>query len=200
MSVFPIFRDTSNIVQKLGEIAMATPNVPVEKEPQEHRSQALSILFTGILIGIGIAGFVDETLFHQLLQWHTFYWATDEHGRVLSDGFFHLFSTLLLLWGLVRVWQGRAHWRDTSGPLLVAGILMGAGGFNFYDGIIQHALLHFHLVNEHVCDIRITHGDNSLANCPQDIPYEIAWDIIGFTVLALGFLLWRRTRRVLQHD
>jgi len=54
------------------------------------------LLRTGILLGIGIAGFVDEALFHQLLQWHTFYWATDQHGRILSDGLFHIASTLAL--------------------------------------------------------------------------------------------------------
>jgi len=180
---------------------MATQNTRIERASQESqtsRQQARSVLFTGILIGIGIAGFVDETLFHQLLQWHTFYWATNEHGRILSDGFFHLFSTLLLLWGLLRVWQGRAGWSDASGPLLVAGILMGAGGFNVYDGIVQHAIFHFHLVNEHVCDRGVTHSNNSLANCPQDIPYEIVWDSVGFIVLAIGFLLWRCNRRMWQ--
>jgi len=178
---------------------MTPPNAPGEREsqePQTHRSQTRSVLFTGILIGIGVAGFVDETLFHQLLQWHSFYWATDEHGRVLSDGFFHRFSTLLLLWGLLRVWKGRARWVEASSPLLVAGILMGAGGFNFYDGIVQHAILHLHLVNERVCAIGVTHGNNSLANCPQDVPYEIVWYSVGFLVLAVGVLLWRRDRRL----
>lgn len=178
---------------------MATNNPDIQREAQTVRKQARSILFTGVLIGIGIAGFLDETLFHQLLQWHTFYWATDQHGRILSDGLFHLFSTLLLLWGLLRVWQGRALWRDASGPLIVAGILMGAGGFNFYDGIVQHAILHLHLVNEHVCNLSVTHGDNTLANCPQDIPYEIAWDIIGFVILATGFFLWRRNKGAFQN-
>jgi len=47
-------------------------------------------------LGISIAGFVDESIFHQLLQWHSFYWAaTDEQGRILSDGLFHIDSTLL---------------------------------------------------------------------------------------------------------
>jgi uncharacterized membrane protein len=180
---------------------MATHNTRDEgelQEPQMSREQARSVLFTGILIGIGIAGFLDETIFHQLLQWHAFYWSTDEHGRILSDGLFHIFSTLLLLWGLFRVWQGRRRWMEVSGPLIVAGILIGAGGFNFYDGIIQHAILHLHLVNEHVCNVSVTHGNNSLANCPQDIPYEIVWDIIGFIVLATGFLFWRRNMRALR--
>ncbi len=55
---------------------MATPNTRVEsesQEPQTSRRLTRSVLFTGILIGIGIAGFLDETLFHQLLQWHAFY-------------------------------------------------------------------------------------------------------------------------------
>jgi uncharacterized membrane protein len=165
------------------------------QEPEMSPQQVRSVLFTGVLIGIGIAGFLDETIFHQLLQWHTFYWATDQHGRILSDGLFHLFSTLLLLWGLLRVWRGRAGWRATSGSIMIAGILMGAGGFNLYDGIIQHAILHFHLVNEHVCPLHITHGNNTLANCPQDIPYEVVWDLVAFIILATGFLFWREQRR-----
>ena len=180
---------------------METQNTPSERvvqEPQMSRQQIRSVLFTGILIGIGIIGFVDETLFHQLLQWHAFYWATDEHGRILSDGLFHLFSTFLLLWGLLRVWRGRASWTQGSAPIIIAGILMGAGGFNCYDGIIQHAILHLHLVNEHVCNIAVTHGNNSLANCPQDIPYEIVWDSVGFIILATGFWFWRRNIRALQ--
>jgi hypothetical protein len=46
-----------------------------------------------------------------------------------------------------------------------AGILMGAGGFNFYDGVIQHAILHFHLVNEHVCERKeLVKGEGELSN------------------------------------
>lgn len=77
---------------------------------------------------------------------------------------------------------------------MTAAILMGAGGFNFYDGIIQHAILHLHLVNEYVCNLAITHG-----NCPQDIPYEIVWDILGFALLAAGYLLWRHNSHALRN-
>jgi len=65
-----------------------------------------SPLLTGVLLGIGIIGFLDEAVFHQLLQWHAFYWATDSHGRILSDGLFHVFSTLVLLGGTFRLWFG----------------------------------------------------------------------------------------------
>lgn len=49
---------------------MATHNQDVVAEvrdPQTSRRQARSALFTGILIGIDIVGFLDETIFHQLL-------------------------------------------------------------------------------------------------------------------------------------
>src|SRR5947209_269972 len=114
---------------------------------QEHARSTRSLLLTGILLGIGIIGFLDEAIFHQLLQWHTFYWNTNSQGRILSDGLFHIFSTLLLLWGTFRLWHGYSSGIPFDGRLLFAGILIGAGAFNLYDGIVQHALLHLHLVN-----------------------------------------------------
>ena len=76
-----------------------------------HAGSRLGLaIVTGVLLGIGIAGFIDESLFHQLLQWHNFYWATDERGRILSDGLFHVGSTLVLLWGVWRLWRDRASW------------------------------------------------------------------------------------------
>ena len=166
------------------------------KQKQQNRST----LFTGILIGIGIIGFLDETIFHQILQWHTFYWQTDSFGRILSDGLFHVFSTLLLLWGTFRIWRGRANGTLSSQNILIAGILIGAGGFNFYDGIIQHAILHLHLVNELVCATSASRADTILGVCRNDVPYEVAWDLIGFVILAIGFVLWRRETRITQLD
>ncbi len=152
------------------------------------RSRRGSPLFTGILIGIGIVGFLDEAIFHQLLQWHNFYWNTDQHGRILSDGLFHVLSTLLLIWGTLRLWFGTI---PTPG-LFLAGILIGAGGFNAYDGIVQHLLLHLHLVNEKVCPTP-ERGTNSILTCRADVPYEIAWIAIGTLVLIVGLYLWRRS-------
>lgn len=153
------------------------------------RARSGSPIVTGILLGIGIAGFIDESVFHQLLQWHNFYWATDPHGRIVSDGLFHVVSTLVLLWGTLRLWFDAAQ----PGRALLAGILMGAGGFNGYDGIVQHVLLHLHLVNEHVCAIPDSVA-NSIGTCPADIPYEIVWITVALLVFLAGFLLRRRTR------
>jgi len=32
-----------------------------------------SVLVTGLALGVGIIGFLDEAVFHQILQWHTFF-------------------------------------------------------------------------------------------------------------------------------
>ncbi|MCA1668528.1 MAG: DUF2243 domain-containing protein [Thermomicrobia bacterium] len=114
------------------------------------------------------------------------YWNTDQHGRILSDGFFHLFSTLVLLAGTFRLWSGTV--RDPR--RLLAGILIGAGGFNAYDGIVQHVIFHLHLVNERVCPV--PERGNSLASCRADIPFEVAWIALGLLILGAGIVLWRR--------
>jgi uncharacterized membrane protein len=74
---------------------------------------------------------------------------------------------------------------------ILGGILLGAGGFNTYDGIVQHVILHFHLVDEHVCTIP-TDPNNSILNCRADIPYEIVWILVGVLILGAGVALTRR--------
>ncbi len=113
-------------------------------------------------------------------------WNTDQRGRILSDGLFHVVSTLLLIGGALRLWFGTVPHRRR----FLAGILIGAGGFNAYDGIVQHVLLHLHLVDERVCPTP-ERGTNSVLTCRADIPFEIAWIAIGALVLVAGLILWR---------
>jgi uncharacterized membrane protein len=159
------------------------------KLTRAHRRK--SVLITGTLLGIGIIGFVDEAILHQLLQWHTFYWATSEYGRVLSDGFFHIFTMVVLLWGVYRLWETSRVGPSGTRAELAAAILIGAGGFNTFDGIVDHLVLHVHLVNERVCSVVDT--NNSIGTCPQDIPYEVAFTSIGLALLLAGGVCWRRS-------
>lgn len=145
---------------------------------------------TGVLLGIGIAGFIDESVFHQLLQWHNFYWATDQGGRILSDGIFHVVSTLILLWGALRLWRDRASAAPLRSRAILGGILIGAGGFNTYDGVVQHVMLHLHLVNERVCSVPLD-PNNSILSCRADIPYEVAWIVVGGAILFAGIVVAR---------
>ena len=58
-----------------------------------NRSSYLSRnIWSGALFGIGLAAFVDEVIFHQLLRWHHFYDKSTTDIGLISDGLFHAFS------------------------------------------------------------------------------------------------------------
>ena len=147
-----------------------------------------SVLLTGIILGVGVIGALDEAIFHQVLQWHTLLWTDDEHQRILSDGVFHLIALALLVYGAVRLWQTSSILQGRR-DALIAATLIGAGAFNLYDGLVQHGLLHLHLVNEYVCANPT--ANNSLASCPSDVPYELAWLAVATGLLLLGVFRWR---------
>jgi uncharacterized membrane protein len=143
----------------------------------EPRGQGL--LWPGVLVGIGLAGTLDEVVLHQLLGWHHFYDRSTPTAGLVSDGLFHLFSTTLLVIGVIQLVERR---RTSPDPprLALAGILLGAGGFNLYDGTIQHKLLALHQVR---------------ANAPNNLPYDLAFLAIAAAVFAVGAVLFRRTRQ-----
>ena len=72
------------------------------------------------------------------------------------------------------------RWPTARGPLrqAAAGILLGAGGFNLYDGTIQHKLLGLHQVR---------------AGAPNNLPYDLVFIAIAAVVLLAGLLLLRAT-------
>ena len=167
------------------------PIVPTQAAGSGHGAAGQpSVVLTGLLLGIGSIGAIDEAVFHQILQWHTLYWGTDQHGRILSDGVFHLLSAAVLVWGALRVWRTPQDWLRTRREALLAATLIGAGGFNLYDGLVQHLLLHLHLVNEFVCPS--PQANNSVATCPADAAFEVAWLVVAVALLIAGILWWRR--------
>jgi uncharacterized membrane protein len=137
-----------------------------------------SLLWPAVLVGIGVAGSLDEIVLHQLLRWHHFYDRGSQAAGLIADGIFHLGSTAALAVGLVLLVQ---RWRTGPGPLRqsAAGILLGAGGFNLYDGIIQHKLLGLHQVR---------------AGAPNNLPYDLVFIGLATVVLVAGLLLLRLGR------
>jgi uncharacterized membrane protein len=134
-----------------------------------------SLLWPAVLVGIGVAGSLDEIVLHQLLRWHHFYDQGSQAAGLIADGIFHLGSTAALVVGLVLLVQ---RWRAGRGPLRqsVAGILLGAGGFNLYDGIVQHKLLGLHQVR---------------AGASNNLPYDVVFIGTAAVVLLGGLLLLR---------
>ena len=143
------------------------------------RADRPSLLWPGILVGIGLAGTLDEVVLHQLLAWHHFYDRSTPTAGLVSDGIFHLFSTAVLVIGLIQLVERR---RTTADPprVALAGILLGAGGFNLYDGIVQHKLLRLHQVREGV---------------PNNLPYDLAFLALAAAAVLAGALLLRHARQ-----
>ena len=144
------------------------------------RPDGPSLLWPGVLVGIGIAGTLDEVVLHQLLAWHHFYDRSTSAVGLVSDGLFHILSTAVLVIGVIQLVERR---RTSPDPprLALAGILLGAGGFNLYDGTIQHKLLGLHQVREGV---------------PNNLPYDLAFLTIAAAAAVLaGALLLRQARQ-----
>ena len=147
--------------------------------PQDRpRSDRRRLLLSGLLLGLGAAGAVDEIVFHQLLHWHHFYDRSTPAAGLVSDGLFHAFSwfatvAALFLFADLRRRQVFAprHWW--------AGLLLGAGGFQLYDGTVQHKLLGLHQIRYGV-DLSV---------------YDWTWNLLALLMLAAGTgLLVTRSR------
>ncbi|MCK0173757.1 MULTISPECIES: DUF2243 domain-containing protein [Mycobacteriaceae] len=139
----------------------------------------------GLLLGLGLGGFIDGIVLHEILQWHHMisnHESTDTVAglelNVLADGFFHVGTWLLVMAGttlMVVAWrQGRVapNWSFHLGLLI-----LGWGVFNVVEGVIDHLLLGVH----HVRD---------------DLGGPLTWDIgflvFGLVLVGVGWLLYRR--------
>jgi len=112
----------------------------------------------GILFGLGLGGFFDGIVLHQLLQWHhmlsSWYPINSIDNLALNtfwDGVFHSATYLFVIVGLFILWRTarRTHllW---SSKLLIGSVLIGFGAFNLVEGLVNHHLLGLHHVNETV--------------------------------------------------
>jgi uncharacterized membrane protein len=144
---------------------------------------------SGLLYGLGLGGFVDGILLHEVLQWHHMVsseYPTDTVAglevNTLADGLFHIATWFLVLAASIAAlvaWRsGRRAptWRFHFGL-----VLAGWGLFNVVEGVIDHQILGVH----HVRD---------------DLGGPLAWDIgflvFGALLVAGGWLLHLSGRRV----
>ncbi|PJN54815.1 hypothetical protein PAEVO_15360 [Paenibacillus sp. GM2FR] len=134
-------------------------------------------VWAGILFGLGLVGFIDEVVFHQLLHWHHFYDKSTTEIGLVSDGLFHAFSwfaTIGSSFMLADLHRRNAFWLKRW----IGGILLGGGAFQLYDGIIQHKWMRLHQIRYNV-DIR---------------PYDWVWNLIAAAMIIVGMILIVRTQ------
>lgn len=116
-----------------------------------------------LVLGIGLGGFVDGIVLHQILQIHEMLSnkisATDYIGKSVNmfwDGIFHLFCFIVVFTGIVLLWRlMKRSDVDRSGKLFAAGLIGGWGLFNLIEGTIDHQILKLHNVIEFALDHNI---------------------------------------------
>jgi len=108
------------------------------------------------LIGLGMGGFVDGIVLHQILQWHNMVsnWippTTMDAMRInmVWDGMFHAFVWLTTFAGILLLWKA-AYERETipSFRAFAGQMLLGWGIFNLVEGIVDHQILQIHYVRQ----------------------------------------------------
>jgi uncharacterized membrane protein len=157
-------------------MAADQPTQPSSRPPAGYGVAKVSrSVWSGVLIGVGTAAFVDETVFHQLLHWHHFYDRSTASVGLVSDGLFHAFGWFAVVIGLVMVADLRRR-GGLVGPGLAGGILVGAGFFQLYDGTVQHKLMGLHQIRYNV----------------NTAPYDWTWDGLAVVLLVVGAFLVRR--------
>ena len=114
-----------------------------------------AVLAPGILLGIGLGGFIDGILLHQLLQWHNMLSSTVPPTDLVSmkynmlwDGIFHAGTWLMTAIGVALLWRaGGKPNVPRSTPAFVGSMLLGWGAFNLVEGVIDHQILGLHHVH-----------------------------------------------------
>jgi uncharacterized membrane protein len=134
-------------------------------------------LLTGCMIGIALMAAADTIAFHQLLGWHHFYDRSTPDAGLLSDGLLQTAYLVLLVAGFF--WFADLHRRRALARRSAwAGFVLGLGAFQLFDGLVDHKLLRVH---------QVRYGVDLL-------PYDLAWNGVGLSVLVLGSALvwWSR--------
>lgn len=110
----------------------------------------------GTVMGVGMGGFVDGIVFHQIFQFHNMLSArisTEDligaKTNMVWDGAFHAVVWIATAIGIAMLWNTIKR-RDVvhSGLAFSGSLLLGWGIFNLVEGVIDHHILELHHVYE----------------------------------------------------
>lgn len=150
------------------------------------------LIAAGTLMGIGLGGFVDGILFHQILQFHNMVSGKFPETSLANvqvgmfwDGMFHVVTwiataiAVFMLWKAARrrdvPWCGRAYFGAT---------ILGWGLFNLVEGVIDHHILHLHHVVERL-GVSV---------------YDYLFLASGVLFITIGWAMIHRAQRRLQSE
>jgi uncharacterized membrane protein len=137
----------------------------------------------GLVLGLGLGGFLDGIVLHQLLNWHhmlsSWYPLTSPHRErinMVGDGLFHLLCWLLVVAGIVLLVRATSRPEPGVGRRIFGWTVAGWGVFNIVEGIIDHFILGVHHVH------------------PQShqLAYDLGFLVLGAALTVAGWALGRR--------
>ena len=140
-------------------------------------------MIAAVLLGIGLGGFIDGIVLHQVLQWHHLVSSPIPPATVPNlehntfwDGIFHLGTWAVTVTGVFVLASADGARSDRGGARrLVGGMLAGWGGFNLVEGVVDHHVLGLHHVRPG----------------PDQLVYDLGFLLIGAVLLAAGVALVR---------
>ncbi len=136
----------------------------------------------GLVLGIGVGGFIDGIIAHQLLEWHHMLsgWypmTTGAHLRanMIGDALFHLACLIIVLAGIGLLAAARPAAPPHRGRRLAGWMLAGWGWFNLVEGLVDHQLLGVHHVR----------------TGPHQLVYDLGFLALGAALVIVGTWLGR---------
>jgi uncharacterized membrane protein len=139
-------------------------------------------LAPGVVLGLGLGGFVDGIVLHQILQWHHMLTSAgyppdsvaNLNVNTLFDGLFHAMTWIASALGLLVLHRAVRRRRTWSGRRLLGGMAIGWGSFNLVEGIIDHHVLGLHHVRENAANV---------------LWWDIGFLVFGAILIAAGYAL-----------
>lgn len=158
----------------------------------ERRAEPPSLAPAGIVLGLGLGGFVDGIVLHQIFQWHNMLSSTERWPtttlrnleiNVIADGLFHAATWVAVVAGLALLWRAARGSATRFTPrALIGWMLAGWGIFNVVEGLIDHHILGIHHVRP---------GESQLA-------WDIGFLAFGGALILGGWLVARIGERSLE--
>ncbi|MFB5192396.1 DUF2243 domain-containing protein [Alicyclobacillus fastidiosus] len=141
-------------------------------------------LLGAFLFGFGLIAMIDGIVFHQLLQWHsTYMWHPNRFVQIFSDGVLHAIATAFVVLGAIVLWNSNPTSTSAKNTTLWSGLFLGGGSFNLLDGVFSHHILGIHHVRP---------GD------PNQVTYDLAFDLSAILMLLVGLALHRNAKHVIR--
>jgi uncharacterized membrane protein len=146
-------------------------------------SRHRGVLLPAFVIGVGLGGFFDGILLHQVLQWHHLLSLVpgeafrDLGTQILADGLFHVLMYLVTATGLWLLWRRRRDLGDAGSRTVAGGGLLGFGVWNLIDVGFFHWILGIHRIRVDVSD---------------PLLYDLGWlTVFGLIPTALAWVILR---------